>query len=303
MNAFKLYSDDGHVQQCFTWLPSESAKGVVVLAHGMGEHAGRYHDVAVWLAEQGWAVYAHNHRGHGEEPEVRGWFAAENGWKHVVADLDRLVEKAREDYLSLPVVLFGHSMGSFISRSYFLEHGAKLSGLVLSATGYRQAPLSRVLRMVARIVGRKGQMDQPSRFMSWLIFGSFNLGFLPVKTPVDWLSRDREQIDRYLNDPLCGFDMTPGLWKDLFDGIIDMEQREKLGERLARGCPVLLMAGSRDPVSLGSLALRQLAKRYRKAGLADVSIHVYPGGRHEMLNEINREQVLQDIQAWLSKVA
>ncbi|UGA40708.1 alpha/beta hydrolase [Chromobacterium haemolyticum] len=153
----------------------------------------------------------------------------------------------------------------------------------MSATGYRQRPLAWLLRGLARLVARCGSPERPSRLLARLIFGSFNLGFLPARTSMDWLSRDPAEVDKYLADPLCGFDPCPGLWIDLFGGIIAMERGEASGDSLPRRCPVWLLAGSRDPVSLGKLGLGQLEIRYREAGLLDVRTTVYPGGRHEML--------------------
>ncbi|SME92426.1 alpha/beta hydrolase [Pseudogulbenkiania subflava] len=301
MQAFTLDAADGEILRGWCWLPVTAPRAVVLIVHGMGEHAARYRRFADRLAEAGYAVYAHDQRGHGERPRRRGWFAAEEGWNKVVDDVDTVRAHAAARHPGVPLLLFGHSMGSFVSRAYLLRHGQGLAGLVLSATGYRQAWLARLMRRVAGLAGRRGGMTTPSRGMSRLVFGSFNLSFLPARTTVDWLTRDPAEVDRYLADPLCGFDFTPALWQDLFGGIIALEAGEKRGRDLPH-CPVLLMTGSRDPVSLGRYALRQLARRYRRAGLDDITLRVYPGGRHEMLNEINREAVTADILAWMARV-
>lgn len=305
MEHFDLLAADGHRINGCCWLPPEgqAVRAVLLIAHGMSEYAARYQPVALQLAAQGIAVYAHDHRGHGPHAAHQGWFAAEQGWDKVVDDVECVRRHAAAQHPQQPLLLFGHSMGSFIARSYFLQYGEQLSGLLLSATGYRQRPLAYVLRAVARLAGRLGGMNAPSRFMARLVFGSFNLAFIPARTRMDWLSRDRAQVDAYIADPLCGFDPTPGLWIDLFGGIIALEQGEATAAgRLPRHCPVYLLAGSRDPVSHGRLALGQLEIRYRDAGLIDIHSHVYPGGRHEMLNESNRAEVLQDMQAWLDRV-
>ena len=301
MQAFNLDAADGETIRGWCWLPVMAPRAVVLIVHGMGEHAARYRRFADRLAEAGYAVYAHDQRGHGERPRRRGWFAAEQGWNKVVDDVDTVRAHAAARHPGVPLLLFGHSMGSFVSRAYLLRHGQGLAGLVLSATGYRQAWLARLMRRVAGLAGRLGGRLQPNAFMSRLVFGSFNLSFLPARTAVDWLSRDAAEVDRYLADPLCGFHFTPALWQDLFGGIIALEAGERRGRHLPR-CPVLLMTGSRDPVSLGYWALRQLARRYRRAGLDDITLRVYPGGRHEMLNEINREAVTADILAWMARV-
>ncbi|WP_024301130.1 alpha/beta hydrolase [Pseudogulbenkiania sp. MAI-1] len=302
MEPFTLDAADGETIRGLCWQPETAPRAVVLIVHGMGEYAARYRRFAESLAAAGYAVYAHDQRGHGEWPQRRGWFAAEQGWNKVVDDVDAVRRHAAARHEGLPLLLFGHSMGSFVARAYLLHHGRGLAGLVLSATGYRQAWLARLMRRVAGLAGRLGGAANPSRGMSRLVFGSFNLSFVPARTTVDWLSRDRAEVDRYLADPLCGFDFTPALWQDLFGGIIALEAGEKRGRDLPP-CPVLLLTGSRDPVSLGRYALRQLERRYRRAGLDDITLKVYRGGRHEMLNETNREVVTADILAWLERVS
>ncbi|GGY09672.1 alpha/beta hydrolase [Paludibacterium paludis] len=299
MDAFELTAADGRSIPVCRWMPVIPARGVVLVSHGMSEYAARYDRLARTLVEAGYAVYAHDHRGHGARAEVRGLFAVKDGWQRVLGDLDNVRRRAEDDNPGLPLFVFGHSMGSFIARAHFLSRGEGLAGLVLSATGYRQSAMARVMRAVAGLAGRGGRSAVASPFMAKLVFGSFNLGFVPARTPVDWLSRDRDEVDRYRADALCGFAPTPSLWSDLFGGILAMEREEKAGRGLNTGCPVLLFAGSRDPVSLGAFGLGQLARRYRQAGLADVTVKVYPGGRHEMHNETNREDVEADLIAWL----
>nr|WP_199067834.1 alpha/beta hydrolase [Chromobacterium sp. ASV5] len=303
MQRFELAAADGCAIHGARWLPDLPPRAVVLIAHGMSEYATRYARLAARLAAEGYAVYAHDHRGHGPHARTRGWFAAVDGWRKVVDDVETVRSHASGQHPGVKTVLLGHSMGSFIARAYFLRYGDKLSGLALSATGYRQRPLARLLRGAARLAGRLGGRDRPSRFMAALIFGSFNLGFLPARTRMDWLSRDASEVDAYLADPLCGFEPAPGLWVDLFGGIIELENGEAAGQGLNRRCPVWLLAGSRDPVSLGRLGLGQLEIRYRGAGLADVVVSVYPGGRHEMFNESNRAEVEADLLAWLARAA
>lgn len=186
-------------------------------------------------------------------------------------------------------------MGSFIARAY-------LFGLALSATGYRQKFRAYALRTLARWLGRRTRPQAPSRALAALIFGSFNLGFLPTRTPVDWFSRDPAEVNRYFADPLCGFAPGAGLWQDLFGGIIAIENSEKTGQGLSKNCPVLLLAGSRDPVSLESFGLGQLARRDRAAGLTKIEVKVYADGRHEMHHETNREEFMTDLLQWLNRV-
>lgn len=296
-----LTAADGVAIPLCQWRPEGPIRAVVLISHGMSEYAARYHRFASMLAEAGYAVYAHDHRGHGSSPAPRGFFAAEDGWRKVVDDVETVRRHAAAEHPGQPLVLLGHSMGSFIARAYFLRYGAHLSGLMLSSTGYRQSALARLLGGLARCLGRRNGWDRPSRLMARLVFGSFNLGFPPWRTRMDWLSRDPAEVDAYIADPDCGFDPTPGLWADLFGGIMAMEAGEAAGTAINRHCRILLFAGSRDPVSLGRLALGQLEIRYRDAGVLDLQSKVYPGGRHEMLNERNRAEVEADLLHWLAQ--
>jgi len=299
MQTFSLTAIDGAAIPVCLWTPAGPPRATVLISHGMSEYAARYHRLATRLAGAGYLVVAHDHRGHGMAPAVRGHYADADGWNLVVDDLRVVQEWVAMQHPGLPQLLFGHSMGSFIARAFFAIHGEQLSGLVLSATGYRQRWLATVLGRVAGWQGRKHGFAAPSRFMARLVFGSFNLGFLPARTSFDWLSRDPHEVDAYRFDPLCGFDVSAGLWRDLFGGIVELEAAEARGTGLNTGCPVWLLAGSRDPVSLGRFGLNQLARRYRAAGLTDVTVTVYPGGRHEMHNDIRRDEFECDLLDWL----
>jgi alpha-beta hydrolase superfamily lysophospholipase len=299
MVTLQLEASDGVSIWLYRWLPVDVVRGVIIISHGLSEHGQRYQSFAEALCRAGYAVYAFDHRGHGAHAEQAGWFAEEAGWARVLADLAQVRQTVAVAHPETPLILFGHSMGSFVARAYFLREGAGLSALVLSATGYRQGVMARLMRRIARVTGKVCGKRVASRFLARLVFGGFNLTFRPRRTAVDWLSRDPREVDRYLADPLCAFFPTPALWIDLFGGVIEMEHAEKHARNLPFSCPVLLLAGSRDPVSLGTFGLNQLARRYRKAGLSEVDVRVYPGGRHEMHNETNREEVMRDLIVWL----
>jgi alpha-beta hydrolase superfamily lysophospholipase len=305
MDIFHLDAIDGASIRLCRWLPADAPRGVLLISHGLSEHGERYVRFAERLCRAGFVVYAHDHRGHGPEAPVPGWFAATDGWARLIDDLDRVRAFAVAQWPGLPLTLFGHSMGSFIARSYVQRHGAGIDCLVLSATGYRQGALARVMRGVAGVWGRVVGVQTPSRFMAKLVFGGFNLTFRPRRTVADWLSRDPAEVDRYLADPLCAGLPTPGLWRDLFGGVRELETGERLAAarpgQLLPACRVLLVAGSRDPVSLGTFGLGQLARRYRAAGVGLVDMRVYRGGRHEMHHETNREDYLDDLQGWLTQ--
>lgn len=299
--SFAVGADDGTSVAAWRWLPAGTPRAALLVAHGMAEHGRRYGDFAAFLAARGLAVYAHDHRGHGETAANGrlGHFADADGWRLVVADLEAVRRRIAADLPGVPVFVLGHSMGSFIVRSWLLDQPDAAAGVILSATGFEQRPLARLLARVAGWDGRRRGFATPSRLMEKLVFGSFNLQFFPARTPFAWLSRDPAVAPAYLADPRCGFACSPRLWIDLFEAIVAMETRERAGPALRPALPALLIAGSRDPVSMGGRGVRQLGRRYRDAGLSDVTVTVYPGGRHEMLNETDRDRVFADIAGWI----
>jgi alpha-beta hydrolase superfamily lysophospholipase len=303
IERFTLRANDGFVISAMRWLPAAAPRAVLVIAHGMAEYAARYDAFALHCASAGVAVYALDHRGHGAsiaEDTPRGHFADDDGWSKVQSDLDLLRTRAAESHAKVPLFFFGHSMGSFIGREYLLTRSATLDGAILSATGWRAGALNRVLRWVADREVAKNGPRAPSARMRKLVFGSFNLRFLPSRTAFDWLSRDPKVVDAYIADPLCGFDCSGKLWSDLLGATSAIEQREDDPKLPPRGLPLLLIAGSHDAVSMGGLGHGQVAARYRAAGNTHVDDRRYPEGRHELLNETNRDEVWRDVLAWIT---
>ncbi|MBV8466366.1 MAG: lysophospholipase [Burkholderiales bacterium] len=302
MQIETITTADGVALARYRW-PTDNPRRQVVIAHGMAEHAARYDNFARFLNAHDCEVWALDHRGHGKSAGDggRGHFADRDGWKLVVDDLCQLLEHARATHPGVKTVLFGHSMGSFVSRAAFLKRPGLIDGLVLSATGFRQAWLAKWMARIARWDGRRKGFRTPSALMAKLVFGTFNLRFRPPRTPFDWLSREAREVDLYIADPDCGFDCTPQLWSELFDAIVDMEWREG-GAAVMHGItPVWLFAGSHDPVSMGGRGCRQLSQRYQKQGLRDVTVTVFNEGRHEMLNETNRQDVYDAFLRWLDR--
>jgi alpha-beta hydrolase superfamily lysophospholipase len=288
------------------WLPDDAwpLRGTVQVVHGMAEHSARYRGFAGALAAHGFAVYAADHPGHGRSVppgEPHGHFADSNGWQRVLDGVRALDAAVAQRHPGVPRFLFGHSMGAFIARHHVLRDPGALSGLILSASSVRYGALARLARRIARFERRRLGARSPSRLMNALSFGSFNLRFFPARTPSDWLSRDIEQVDRYLADPWCGFACSTQFWVDQLGGMIELESLERAGQCVPRHLPVLMLAGTRDPVSRGGKGLRQLAAMYRRAGLCDIELRLYRGGRHELLNETNREEVCADIGDWLAR--
>ncbi|MDD2060910.1 lysophospholipase [Pseudomonas sp. GD03860] len=300
-DAFWLPASDHCSLYVYQWLPSTPIKAVVLLAHGMAEHAGRYQRLGEALSAAGFALIAHDQRGHGRTAELGtlGLFAAHKGWNAVVNDLGLLSQHIGQQYPGTPVFIFGHSMGSYIAQAYLMHHGASLQGAILSGSNFQPPALYRSACLIARFEAwRQGPLGH-SALIEWLSFGSFNKAFKPNRTAFDWLSRDNVEVDRYVTDPLCGFRCTNRLWVDLLMGLEQISQPANL-EQIDPNLPILVMGGECDPVSAGK-RLKDLAGALRLAGNQHVQLQLYPKARHELLNETNRDEVTAAIIDWLEQ--
>ena len=278
------------------WRPEGAPKAVVQIVHGLCEHSGRYARFAAALVGAGYAVYAHDHRGHGETcaPEDLGFFAPREGWRALLDDIGAVGARARADHPGAPLVFFGHSMGSFLGQCHIAERGADFAAAVLSGTsGPPPAILPLGRRFVAFERWRLGPRGK-SPLVQALLLGEQNKPFRPARTTADWLSRDPAEVDAYLADPLCGFPVTTQLAADLVGGLADLAS-PALAARIPKTLPLYVLGGSADPVGA---KLSGLLDVYRAAGL-DVTAKIYPEGRHEMLNETNRDEVTRDLIGWL----
>jgi alpha-beta hydrolase superfamily lysophospholipase len=285
----------------YRWAPQSSApKAVVLIAHGMAEHAARYARFAQELCAAGYVVYAADHRGHGQTVERAdlGWF--EGGLAAVIADQERLRLRASGEYPGLPVFVIGHSMGSFVVRRYLCAYGHEIAGAVLSGTAGGKIGLVKAAKVLAFLeslrVGQRGK----SPVLHATTFGEYNKRFKPARTDADWLSRDPAEVDKYVADPLCGFEVTTTAWREVMLSVIEMQDPANLA-RMPKELPLFLLSGSVDPVG-GSAGVLASVELFKASGLTDVTHKLYEGGRHEMLNETNRDEVQRDIVAWLDGV-
>lgn len=299
--AFRLEADDGTTFHVNRWTPAMAPRAMLMVVHGMAEHSGRYARFAEALVEAGIAVYAHDQRGHGRTlgDGIPGHFADEAGWARVIDDLNRLERHIHQRYPGTPIVLFGHSMGSYIAQAYLMHHAPALQGAILSGSNYQPRALYRAAGLVARVERWRLGRRRSSRLLQWLSFGAFNRAFEPSRTPYDWLSADPEEVDAYLADPLCGFACTTPLWINLLDGLGDITPIRHLA-RIDPDLPILVIGGERDPVSAGK-RLVALAGALRKAGVRDVKLRVYSDARHELLNETIRDEVTLELRHWLEQ--
>jgi alpha-beta hydrolase superfamily lysophospholipase len=283
MAQFRVTSSDGLCIACARWDSHGPTRGVVQIAHGMGEHMRRYADTIDFLVSSGLTVYANDHRGHGHSarPSQRGRFG-EGGFELLVQDMVRLTDVAREEYPEVPLILLGHGMGSFAAQRYIIDHSHLIDGLVLSGSGS--------LDGLARIAA---QVPASSNIL--------NAAFEPARTPFDWLSRDNTVVDAFIGDPLCFGELAPEAMASFLACASRLADPVAL-RNIRCDLPVYLFSGSDDPVGQRLRGLHVLIDRYQEAGLRDISFDFYPGGRHELLNEINRRDVLTRLLGWISQV-
>ncbi len=288
----------GHI-----WLPAagRKPKAAVHIVHGMAEHGARYRRLAESLTQQGYAVYAPDTRGHGltaDRPDKRGHLADMDGWALVVSDVLEINRLIQHQHPGLPVALLGHSMGSFISQHYITLYGQTVQAVALSATDFSSGQLRRVARGLAHLESRRHGIRHPSKLMNRLSFASFNKPFKPNRTAFDWLSRDEDEVDKYINDPDCGFLCTAQTWLDLFTGL-ERIHSQHTRKRIPVSLPIYLFAGDKDPVGKFGKGPTKLYAAYRKAGIKDVSLKLYNCARHEPFNESNRDEITRDFIDWL----
>ena len=292
-----LKAADEHEIHVQSWLPSRDVTAVIQVLHGLGEHADRYARFAATATHRGYALYVHDHRGHGSRAAQAGYFSDHSGWQCLVEDARRVNLLIRRRHADRVIVLLGHSMGSFLAQTYAMRHGGELSGLILSASTWPSRLQLIPARMLAQLeTWRRGRRGT-SALLDKLGFGNYNKSFEPARTGFDWLSRDAQEVDKYIADPRCGGPYTCGLWQDLLDGLLELSNEKSLAA-IPATLPIMITGGSTDPIG-GDTGMSQLAAHYGEAGHQHIKVKIYSGGRHEMLNEINRDQVSRDWLDWI----
>jgi alpha-beta hydrolase superfamily lysophospholipase len=282
---FTYPAKDGLEIVSYRWDPASQPRGAVQLTHGMGEHVLRYSALAGALAKGGLVVYGQDHRGHGATARSADELGqlGPDGWTRLVEDIDLLVSRVRDEQPGLPLVLLGHSMGSFAVQQYLLDHNDRVDAVVLTGT------------TALDLLEPALDLDKP------IDLAAFNAAFEPARTEFDWLSRDEEIVDAYIADPRCGFGIDTDAAKDMFAGARRMADPGQVAA-IRPDLPVYIAAGELDPVNANLALLNVLVDRYRAAGLADVTVRTYPGARHEILNETNRDEVVASILDWIDQV-
>ena len=295
-------SGAGQIHSC-RWTPEEQPRAVVQIVHGIAEFVERYDDFARFLNSQGYLVVAEDHMGHGQsigKEGIRGYF--HGGWFAAVEDTMQLMKATMAEYPGIPYVLFGHSMGSFMARTILAKYpDSGISAAVICGTGWQPAPVLKLGKGVAKLVCGRGGEEKPNEKLQGIVFGGYNKRVERPRTPYDWLTRDAKIVDDYIAHPLCGFTASAGLLRDMLSGMEYIQERNHLA-RMKKELPVLFIAGEDDPVGNYGKGVAQAAEAFRRAGMTQVAVKLYPLGRHEILNEINKEEVYRDVARWMETV-
>lgn len=301
---FTFKSTDQTEVFAYKWTrENQDLKGIVQISHGMAETAARYKRFAKALTSHGFIVYANDHRGHGETSkniECLGYLGPEDGFDLLIQDIAKLTEIIREENPNLPIYLFSHSMGSFAAQRYIMDYKDKIDGLILSGSNGAQGIMLKAGKILAKIEmlirGRKAK----SKMMNTLTFGSYNKNFQPQATGSEWLTRDEEELAKYIENPFCGTIFTTSFYYEFLDTLEYIEDKENF-EKIPKDLPILILSGGQDPVGDFGKGLENLKERYLSQGVKDLDIKLYEGARHELLNETNRDEVTEDILNWLEK--
>ncbi len=297
---FNITAHNQKVLSAKKWLPEERPpKAVVLIVHGIGEHSERYNHFANFLTANGFGVVAYDHRGHGKtDPDDLGYVSDENGFDLLVKDLKHVFEYVQKAFPDVPLIFFAHSMGSFITQRFLQLFDYHPAGIIYSgSSGKPPALLYAGIPLTAFIKKMYGPTHR-GKFIHNLVFGEYNKKFKPNRTEVDWLSRDESMVDLHVDDPKCGFISSISLYHQLFSGLKKLHSEKPFANH-SPDIPVLLIAGDNDPVSNMGKGIHQLEKLLISSGIKNVTKKLYPGGRHEMINETNRDEVMNDILDWI----
>ncbi len=302
---FYFESRDGKTQiHAIRYTPDDGEiKGVFQIIHGMSEHFSRYEDIAEFLTSKGFVVTGDDHLGHGGsvgEDGLKGYFCDQDPATVVVRDVHRLKKMTQELYPGKPYFIMGHSMGSFIARNYIMRYGTGIQGAVIMGTGNQSKALINVSKFVAGFQKLFFGDKHPALFINNLAFGGYNKRIENPKTPFDWLSVNEENVQRYIEDPDCGFLFTVNGFRTLFELIGRLLSKKNL-EKVPAGLPLLFVSGAEDPVGDYGKGVTAAKNALTATGVMDIEMKLYPGLRHEILNEKERDEVKEDIYNWLLK--
>jgi len=299
-DSFKLNSSDGLKIHINRWLPPKSSKAVLQIAHGMAEHSQRYNDFGSFMADNGFSVYANDHRGHGRTAgsiDQMGFCSQQNGWQLMLGDMHFLTGYIKERHPGTPVFLLGHSMGTLLARNYAFYWGDQIKGLLLSGVNSYQPALTILGLIISFILATMKGKEAKSPFLNNMLFGGYNKFFKPARTGFDWLCSDQKVVDRYIEDKYCGAVFSAGFFYDLAKATINIHKMSNI-KKTPKNLPILMLCGENDPVGSMAKGAAKVYQSYKRTGIKDISFKVYKGSRHEILNEKTKSVVYHDILAW-----
>ncbi len=284
-------------------IEKENINGIVQISHGMSEEAGRYKRFANYLTDNGYIVYINDHRGHGKSAENInriGILAQKDGIHCIAKDLNKLTKIIKAENNGLPIFLFSHSMGSFAAQKYIIDYSEDIDGVILSGTNGLHGIEVDLGFLVAKVMSKIQGREKKAYLIDKLAFGGFNKKFKPNKSEFDWLSRDFKEVEKYIENEYCGVVFSNGYFYDLFKlfkEIRNINNLKKINSKL----PIYIFAGDKDPVGKFGKGITKLYENYKKVGIENVEFKLYSGGRHEMLNEINKDEVINDTINWIKQ--
>lgn len=290
----------------YKWEPEEEIKikGVLQIAHGMAETAGRYEDFAKVLTNNGYIVYINDHRGHGKTAktiENVGYLSSKDGFKWLLEDMHTLTDIIKRENENLPIFLLGYSMGSFLTQKYIMTYGNGLKGAILYGSNGRQGLILKIGLLISKLQMIKNGAREKSQILHNMIFKEYNKVFKPNRTEFDWLNRDEKEVDKYIEDPFCGTVFTCSFYYEFFKCLIEIENKKNL-INVPKDLPLYIFSGSKDPVGNCGKGIKRLVETYKNLGVKDITFKLYEDGRHCMLNEINKDEVVDDILQWLQRI-
>lgn len=286
------------------WRPECRPKAVLQICHGMIEYCDRYDDFARYMSSHGYCVVAHDHLGHGASvltDDQHGYFAHPNGNECVIADIHRLRKMTQKKYQDLPYFILGHSMGSFLTRQYIQIHGKGLTGAIIMGTGSQPEIALLAGKIICRTLARFRGWNYRSAFVDGMAFGGYNKQFEPARTPNDWLTKDLAIIAACADNPWSNFRFTVNAYYHMFRGIEYIQKSAHI-QQIPKDLPLFFVAGSDDPVGNNGKSVIKVYKQYKKAGIKDVKMKLYPNDRHEILNETDRDLVYEDLLTWMNQL-
>ena len=299
---FYYPSRDGKTQiHAIEWIPEGEIKGVLQICHGMVEYINRYDEFAEFMAGHGYYVTGHDHLGHGKSIQTEedlGYFNETRGNQYVIGDIHKLRELTMKKHPGVPYYMLGHSMGSFLLREYLTMYGTGLAGAIIMGTGYQGALVLNAGQLVCKVIAVFKGWKYRSKFVDNLSFGSYNKKFEPAETTKDWITSDKERKKKYVDDPLCSYMFTLGAYYQMFEGMKVLTRKDSIA-RIPKELPILFVSGEDDPVGAFGKGVIKVYEKYKSAGIHNLSIHLYKGDRHEILNEVNRKDVYEDLRRWI----